>query len=231
MNPMAITMIEDESVTANFIVSFGEPVPWVEDSDGLATGITNQGWPTSWTTARGGIFRVVADRLEINGSGGEGVFTSSVIDISGGSVNLSLSVQGAGGLDASGGSLDYVRWYIKINGGPETLIKQVSGALAATTWTTNGITGTSLQIVIRALVTASDEFYYLDDLRITNIARISPTVNISQPATGAVFAPGANLLITASASGSDGTIAKVEYFVAGTTKIGESTNAPAFSFS
>ena len=123
-----------------------------------------------------------------------------------------------------------MRLYIKTNGGPETLLRQVIGALAATNWTQNGITGTNLQVVVRTSVTANDEFYYFDNLSITNIAPISPSVSITQPATNAVFDAGANLLITASASDPDGSVVKVEYFVAGTTKIGQSSNAPAFSF-
>jgi hypothetical protein len=164
--------------------------------------------------------------LEVNGSGGEGVFTTGVIDISGRTVNLSLGVQGAGGLDSG----DYVRWYIKTNGGPERLIRQVIGGQAATNWTQNGITGTNLQVVIRTSVSAADEFYYLDNLIITNIAPISPSVSITQPATEAVFVGGADILISANASDPDGSVVKVEYFVAGTTKIGESTTGPTYGF-
>jgi len=228
VNPTTITMTGDNSVTANFRASFGEPVPWVEDFDGLAVGATNQGWPTSWTAARGGIFRVAGDRLEINGAGGEGVFTTGVMDIAGRTVNLSLGVQGAGGLDASGSSLDYVRLYIKINGSSETLVREVLGAQAATTWTTNGITGNTLQVVIRAKVTASDEYYYFDNLSITNVAPVNPSVSITQPASGAVFAEGTDVPLAASANDPDGSVVKVEYFIAGTTKIGESTNPPNF---
>ncbi len=93
VNPTTITMNGDKSVTANFSVSFGEPLPWLVNFDGLATGTTNQGWPASWTATRGGTFRVTGDRLEINGSGGESVFTTGVINISGRTVNLSVGVQ------------------------------------------------------------------------------------------------------------------------------------------
>jgi len=65
-------------------------------------------------------------------------------------------------------------------------------------------------------------------MNLTSLAK--PSASITQPATGDVFAEGTNILITASASDLDGTVVKVEYFVAGTTKIGESTNAPTFSF-
>ena len=226
LNPATITMSEDKSLTANFIAATGEPLPWVEDFNSLATGTASQGWPSSWTATRGGLFRVAGDRLEVNGSGGEGVFTSGVINIAGRTVNLSLSLLGAGGLDSS----DYVRLYTKKNGGVETLIRQVIGAQPATNWTQNGITGNTLQVVIRTSVTATDEFYYFDNLTVTNIPPISPIVSVTQPATDSVFDAGANLPITVSASDPDGSVAKVEYFIAGTTKIGQSTTSPAFSF-
>lgn len=55
-----------------------------------------------------------------------------------------------------------------------------------------------------------------------------PTVTISAPTSGANFSPGSDITITANASDTDGTIAKVEFFVNG-TKIGETTSAP-FTF-
>ncbi len=224
--PIKTQQAGDKNVIANYRVSFGEPLPWIVNFNGLATGTTSQAWPASWTATRGGTFRVSGDRLEVNGSGGEGVFTTGVIDISGRTVNLSLGVQGAGGLDAS----DYVRFYIKTNGGRETPLRQVIGLLPATNWTQNGITGTNLQVVVRTSVTANDEFYYFDNLSVTNIAPISPTVSITQPVAEAVFVGGANIPIASNASDPDGIVVKVEYFVAGTTKIGESTNAPTFGF-
>jgi hypothetical protein len=57
-----------------------------------------------------------------------------------------------------------------------------------------------------------------------------PSVSLTQPTNGAVFDPGTNLPITASASDPGGSVARVEYFIAGATKIGESTNGPAFGF-
>ncbi|MBP2833012.1 T9SS type A sorting domain-containing protein [Aquimarina sp. U1-2] len=56
----------------------------------------------------------------------------------------------------------------------------------------------------------------------------SPTVSITQPGNGQSFATGSAITINASASDSDGTISKVEFFRNG-TKIGEDTNSP-YSF-
>ncbi|MDD2763154.1 MAG: Ig-like domain-containing protein [Opitutaceae bacterium] len=57
-----------------------------------------------------------------------------------------------------------------------------------------------------------------------------PAVSLSAPADGAVFFAPASVTLVATASDSDGTIAKVEFFQ-GTTKLGEATAAPyAFSW-
>src|SRR5215472_5715741 len=52
-----------------------------------------------------------------------------------------------------------------------------------------------------------------------------PSVSITSPSNGANFSAPANITITASASDSDGTISKVEFFQGG-TKLGESTASP-----
>ena len=58
-----------------------------------------------------------------------------------------------------------------------------------------------------------------------------PTVTLTQPANGATFTAPATVNVAASASDSDGTVAKVEFFN-GATKLGEDTTAPyAFAWS
>jgi endoglucanase len=56
-------------------------------------------------------------------------------------------------------------------------------------------------------------------------ANLPPSVSITSPANGASFTTGATITINASASDSDGTIAKVEFF-RGSTKLGEDTSSP-----
>jgi chitinase len=56
-------------------------------------------------------------------------------------------------------------------------------------------------------------------------ANIPPTGSITSPANGASFTAGSNITLTASASDSDGTVAKVEFFQ-GSTKLGEDTSSP-----
>ncbi|MBI2631566.1 hypothetical protein HYW75_01010 [Candidatus Pacearchaeota archaeon] len=54
---------------------------------------------------------------------------------------------------------------------------------------------------------------------------VAPTVSISSPATGATFTDPATVSITATASDSDGSIKRVEFYN-GATKISEDTSAP-----
>src|SRR5258706_7300962 len=59
-------------------------------------------------------------------------------------------------------------------------------------------------------------------------ANVAPTASITSPANNASFATGSTVTINASATDSDGTIAKVEFFQ-GATKLGESLTSP-YSF-
>jgi uncharacterized repeat protein (TIGR02543 family) len=217
-----ITMSALRNVTANF-TSKGETVPWTVTFDGLANATTSQGLPASWTTTRtgGGTFQVLTNRLAINGAGGEGVFTSGIMDISGGNVNLSLSLLGSNNLENKNGSTqDYFRLYTKINGGAETLVRQVLGNQSTTTWTASNLSGNTLQIIVRTKVTDASEYYYLDNISVVDVPLPSPwqTADI-----GAVAAPGLARIKGATwtilGSGQDiwGTADEFRYVYQGTT--------------
>lgn len=62
-----------------------------------------------------------------------------------------------------------------------------------------------------------------------NAANAAPTASISSPANGATYAAPASITINATATDSDGTVSKVEFFN-GATKLGEDTSNP-YSFS
>jgi predicted phage tail protein len=64
---------------------------------------------------------------------------------------------------------------------------------------------------------------------VTLKADVAPAVALTQPASGATFTAPATVALAATASDSDGTVAKVEFFN-GTAKLGEDTTAP-YSFS
>src|SRR5690606_30736727 len=56
-------------------------------------------------------------------------------------------------------------------------------------------------------------------------ANVKPGVSIMSPANNASFTTGSNVTITATASDSDGTVTKVEFFN-GNTKLGEDLAVP-----
>jgi chitinase len=59
----------------------------------------------------------------------------------------------------------------------------------------------------------------------TNPGNKAPSVSLTAPAQGASYAAGSSVTLSANASDSDGSIARVEFF-AGSTKVGEDTTAP-----
>ncbi len=65
----------------------------------------------------------------------------------------------------------------------------------------------------------------LDYFVFQNTANNAPTVSITAPTNGASFAQGANINVSASASDSDGSISKVEFFN-GSTSLGVDNSSP-----
>ncbi|SFH06728.1 protein of unknown function [Pontibacter chinhatensis] len=66
------------------------------------------------------------------------------------------------------------------------------------------------------------------NITVSSPANTSPTVAITSPANNTTFTAPATITIAASASDTDGSVAKVEFFQ-GTTKLGEDTSSP-YSF-
>jgi hypothetical protein len=66
---------------------------------------------------------------------------------------------------------------------------------------------------------------FLDATATTPPPNQAPTVAISSPANNSAFGHGENVILTATAADSDGTVSKVEFF-SGTTKLGEVTSSP-----
>jgi hypothetical protein len=61
---------------------------------------------------------------------------------------------------------------------------------------------------------------------ITVISNAAPAVTLTAPASGAIYAAPATITLAATATDSDGTIAKVEFLSGGSTLLGTSTTAP-----
>lgn len=163
-NPAALTMDSKKKVTANFIASAGDSAPWIETFT-FSDGTQSHGAPTSWTAKRrDGVFEVRGSRLMINKSGGEGVFETADILIPNGSVKVSLDVRPDGGLDSG----DFVEFHKMVDGGPPELVdRKIQGKSSGRqTLVGTGITGGKLRLRIVSGVSASDEFYYFDNLKV-----------------------------------------------------------------
>jgi hypothetical protein len=63
------------------------------------------------------------------------------------------------------------------------------------------------------------------EMSITMPDNIPPSVSLTGPSGGSSFSPGSSIALTATASDSDGTVVKVEFYQ-NFSKIGESTSAP-----
>ena len=64
---------------------------------------------------------------------------------------------------------------------------------------------------------------------ITIVSNIPPTVALTSPGSGSSFSVNSNITLAASAADSDGTITNVSFYQ-GTTKLGEDTTGPGYSF-
>jgi arabinogalactan endo-1,4-beta-galactosidase len=83
------------------------------------------------------------------------------------------------------------------------------------------------KIVWGAYETTSSEMMHVNylEMAVTIASDSPPTVSITSPLNGAIFAQDANITIDANASDTDGAVTKVEFFQ-GTTKLGEDANSP-----
>ncbi|WP_146154490.1 T9SS type A sorting domain-containing protein [Chitinophaga ginsengisoli] len=175
---------------------------WLEDFT-LSNGTTVDNGSTAWSTQTpsGSTFAVASNEFKISGQGtsGESVWTSGVIDISGKtgvgiSANARSAVTGGAVMNESGVYADYLRFYYKLNGGSEVLYAERKSDINgnATTYTyvsVAGLSGSSLQLVIRARATGTDEFYYVDNVKVTGtptgtltaIATVSDTLTCARP--------------------------------------------------
>jgi len=126
-----------------------------------------------------GSFRVNTGQFEANnidgtGTGGaEAVWLSPVLNGPFTNVNISLQLSSTATHEAG----DYLRVFYKLNGGAEVALTNgnQSGNISGTvTASATGLSGTTLQLVVRANNSAADEFYRFDNISIA--AATAPTI-------------------------------------------------------
>jgi PKD repeat protein len=96
-----------------------------------------------------------------------------------------------------------------------------SSAMATHTYSSSGTFTVTLRVTDNAGSSASAA----TTATIAAAANLPPTVNLTGPAGGSTFTAPAAIAVAATASDSDGTVARVDFF-AGSTQIGTSTTSP-----
>ena len=187
---------------------------WLEDFT-LPNGTMNDAGTTSWSVSYNPsttLFSVLNNEFRISNSSttGEGVWTSGVIDISGKtnvaiSAGIRSSVTGSAVMNTTGEFADYLRFYYKLNNGAEVLFAENLGAVnnhstTPTMLSVAGLSGNSLQIVVRARATGNDEFYYFDNVQVVSTG----TANIGATATGGTINCANNSVTLAGGSSASG---------------------------
>jgi gliding motility-associated-like protein len=152
-------------------------------TNGVTTSSALNGWTRTTTGAfAGGLgsFGVQGNGFEANnldgsGTGGvEVVWATPVISTVFTNASISVELTSTATLEAS----DYIRVFYRLNGGAETPLTNgnQSGNIGGTvTATAAGLTGTSLQLIIRVNNNAADETYRFDNISITTPS--APTIS------------------------------------------------------
>ncbi|WP_344812477.1 hypothetical protein, partial [Chitinophaga oryziterrae] len=163
---------------------------WVEDFT-LSDGVTTDNGTTSWTSTKptsSSLFSVLSNSFRTSGTGlADGVWSSAVVNIAG-KTNVKVSADCRSAvlnssvvMNSSGDLMDYLRFYYKLNGGAEVLFAEKDGTINnhSTTYTNvslSGLSGNTLQIIVRGRATGTDEFYYFDNVK---MAGVDPAVTLT----------------------------------------------------
>lgn len=183
-NPMDITITSDLNITANFTESTGFTA-WIEDFEGLASGTIVDNGATAWTSV------VAQDAVDFGVQSGQyvfnkakpddGIWLSENIDISG-AAGLSVSIDISSVGDFETGQDYLILTYIV--DGVSTDFHFVDGGVGSSQAISAGLpTGTTLQVKVTAHNTASTEFYYIDNISVSDgsvlkgasIAQVGPS--------------------------------------------------------
>ncbi|NAS11526.1 T9SS type A sorting domain-containing protein [Poritiphilus flavus] len=137
---------------------------WLEDFSGLSNGTTVDNGATAWTSSRGsGSFEVQGGQFETNGSGSFGTWTSEVISISGAVVNVSVDVNDG---DNNKENADFIRAFYSVDGGTPVQFGFAQNDISPQTFSATGLTGSTIQVIVEAQVSISNEFYYFDNVEV-----------------------------------------------------------------
>ena len=144
----------------------------VEDfelADGASIDYNATARTTDTSATRNGTFSVQNGQMTVSNTDGEGMWSSEVIDISSlVAVDVSLDIQGTGGLDPD----DYIQVLYRVDGGPEQLWLEYYDNFndnAFENVVIPSVSGNSIQIIIRANNSSSNEKYFWDNPSVSEV--------------------------------------------------------------
>ena len=163
----ALSNTDEVTITVNTGTASGD-LPWVEQfnqSNGTTVDTGATGWSVNTSACQSPFtFSVQNNRFEANNTDGECIWSSAQIDISeADAVTVSVNIDDT---DNNKESSDYLRVYYKLNGGSETLLGQRSGNISSETLSGTGLSGNSLQVIIKTRLSGGSEYYNWDNVSI-----------------------------------------------------------------
>ncbi len=149
--------------------SFSQEVIWLEDFP--TNGITSDAGTTAWwvdvtSCPSNDNFEVINNRFTATDTDGEGVWYSQLIDISSYSyIGINIDLIGDLWLDLGE---DYIKAYYSIDGGAETLLTNgfQDGFFTNVTASAYGLSGSTVQIIIRIYSDSNNEDHYFDNVTV-----------------------------------------------------------------
>ena len=171
----------------------GSAAAWRESFAGLADGATRDDGPTGWTTEPppSGVFAVQNGVFVANNNKGEGVWRSAPVAVDG-TADVSLVIESDGSMETSGPSGDYLRVFYVLDGGPEVPVAQRAGNFngdAPETVRVSGLSGSTVQVVVRAKTTGGSETYVWDDVAVSPGAGAQSTPVVAASVADEAAAP------------------------------------------
>ncbi|NII25372.1 hypothetical protein HB364_09785 [Pseudoflavitalea sp. X16] len=189
---------------------------WAEQF-ALSNGTLSGTGATPWTTQYTGPgqasqrFAVFSNEFRINNItvNGTGTWTSGSINIAGKTnvaiaIDVRSGVTGNGSLDDDNSEhYDYLSLYYKIDGGAEQLFWEKRGAInnnssINTTITKDSLSGSMLQIIVRARATATDEFYFFDNVAVSGTDQV--TIDADATVSGILTCTDTTVLLSGTSS-------------------------------
>lgn len=155
-------------------------------------------------------FKVKSGVLEGRDLGGEAVWISESINISGcANVYVSMTVSEVGGLETA----DYIKAFYSLDGADSVAFLSLSDDFADTTISVGGLTGSSLVLYAKISTSASDEKIRLENVEVKDSvipAVLAPQIIDALPETSATFDLGVPFMVSATVlAGADATVDSV----------------------